>query len=56
MKQEIAISLFTDNPDLLLEFNHARKAYGLSKMTIPNDNEYEGIKLVEFLEMIARAA
>ncbi len=61
MTKEQVTNLFVDNPEIGLHRRWADAAFGLSKMTVPNENddgpdEYDQIRFVEFLEMIGRAA
>jgi hypothetical protein len=53
--------MFTKNPEINLHIKWATAAFGLSKMTVPDENgagmeEYEMIRFTEFIEMIGRAS
>ena len=53
--------MFTKNPEISLHEKKATAAFGLSKMTVADENgagmeEYEMIRFTEFVEMIGRAA
>lgn len=55
-----AIELFTKKSDCGLNEKEAIYCYGMSKMTVTNENDdsskYSLLQFVEFLEMICRAA
>ena len=57
---EDALSLFTKRTDIGLNEKDATYCYGMSKMTVPNENDdakrYNSLYFVEFLEMIGRVA
>jgi len=57
---EDAVEMFTRDTNLGLSQRQAIICYGMSKMTVANENDhgdkYQKMLFVEFLEMIARIA
>ena len=55
-----ATDLFTKTSDCCLSYKEAVFCYGISKMTVANENGeltlYKKMNFVEFLEMICRVA
>jgi len=60
LTKDDVVDLYTKNEDIRVSDQDAVYCYGMSKMTIPNENKdsnkYEKIEFVEFLEFICRIA